>query len=106
MTPPWRTTRPAGGSQVTVPVAWFTTAYEPESASVPDSELCAVSVRRVTVATEVRYAVPAAPGPGEPGPLNAPAATATATPATTTTITTPATTQRRLLPRAVPACRS
>jgi hypothetical protein len=74
---------------------------------VPDSELCAVRVCRVTAATEVRYAAPAAPGPDEPEPLNAPAAAATATPAATTTITTPATTQRRVLPpRAVPACRS
>src|SRR5215471_1753198 len=105
MTPPGRTVRPTGGSQVIVPVAWFTTVYAPESASVPDSELCEVSVRRVTVAIEVRYAVPAAPGPGEPEPLNAPAAAATATPATTTTITTPAAAQRRLRPpRELPAC--
>lgn len=41
---------------------------------MPDSELCLVSVCRVTVATEVRYAVPAAPGPDDPEPLDAPAA--------------------------------
>jgi hypothetical protein len=80
---------------VTVPVAWFTTVYEPESASVPASELCDVSVCRFTVATEVRYALPAAPGPFDPDPLNAPAATATTTPDATTTITTPAATQPR-----------
>src|SRR6516162_5129706 len=95
MTPPCRTVRPTGGSQVIVPVAWFTTVYAPESASVPDSELCEVSVCRVTAAIEVRYAVPAAPGPGEPEPWNAPTAAATPTPASTTTITTPTTTQRR-----------
>ena len=69
--------------------------YDPESASVPGSELCETSVCRFTVATDVRYAVPAASGPGDPEPLNAPAAAATMTAAAMTTATTPVITRPR-----------
>ena len=111
---PCRTTRPAVGSAVNVPVAWFTTFHEPAYPMVASTGVCETRDRRATVAVAVRYALAVAPADGEPEPLNAPPATATATPATATTPTTPAATRgpgpggahRRAPPRQVPAAGS
>src|SRR6516162_6675572 len=88
---PWRTTRPAPGNQVYVPLAWLITVSLPVYPSVPLTLVRDDSDWRVTAASEVAAPLSAAPPPARarlanglarptltPAPASATAATAAA----------------------------
>src|SRR5215472_4665444 len=93
---PWRITRPAGGSQVSVPPPCPVTVYDPAYPSVAATGVAAD--RSSCTTASVAGAAPSPPGPGDAAAENTPARHPATTPAASTTTSpaaTPPATRRR-----------